>query len=630
MPPKKRVALSDPNSSNGSSSSTVAASTSSPTISVPQPTTNISNTSTPSSPPTTASTTTTTTTTTTTAPSAATTTKRIQWYWAKDSSSGVQDTLEEYAASVNSMIEGQYQLYQLKKTVKNKICKLDSTYFINFKLMVQQRYDDPSKERFVERLEIIGQAKPVPSKKIALPSRKKPAAATTTTTTTTKSKKKRPISSSSDDSSDDSSESDSSDEDVSSSDSDSDEDEDYIATWSWAGDSGGGPAKGGGHQDIWVKYDKSLNRKLEKSFQRNKSKLKIDNERFADLQNMLQRRYDDVNKRRNIKREDPKKIKPIAKSKKKPVVLPSIANLTSTITPPSTITTPLTASPSVTSPLNTSGSALSLSGLIKCPSTWTDVDSMDYKEVEVGATEKEFKWMSQLFTDTIAPQHKGMSTLSPIVFNNLKVTRVVRVQNPMQWVRYHNRKQKILDDNKGSCPKIHLVATDIPGGPEVDVKANEFFMFHGLNISSITGITKFGFDPRFCSLEGMFGAGLYFAENSSKSNQYCHSGACTCSGFLATSCRCNAKDEVCLLVCRVVLGDALIEGIFRGNSKPGDFWHGRRTEPKKADGVSIHNSVIGESKANFGPKASLQLREYIVYESSQVYPEYKVYFKRVK
>ena len=61
-------------------------------------------------------------------------------------------------------------------------------------------------------------------------------------------------------------------------------------------------------------------------------------------------------------------------------------------------------------------------------------------------------------------------------------------------------------------------------------KVNEHFLYHGLNASFIPGITKFGFDPRYCSLEGMFGAGLYFAEHSSKSNQYVHSGNCTISG----------------------------------------------------------------------------------------------------
>jgi len=275
---------------------------------------------------------------------------------------------------------------------------------------------------------------------------------------------------------------------------------------------------------------------------------------------------------------------------------------------------------------------ISTINLIKCPSTWSHQDSMDYREVNVDVHSDEFKWMKELFTNTIWPGHKGSPGLSPIYYSNLEVKRLVRIQNPMQWLRYRDRKQHILDQNSGKCSYVSKVLTATPKSPLVDPLANEFFLLHGLNTANATGICKFGFDPRYCSLEGMYGAGLYFAENSSKSNQYSHSGACTASGFKPGSCRCAQSDEVCMLVCRVVLGDCLLENVYRGNA-PGQFWHGRRTEPTKSvfgGPPSIYNSVLGESKINFGPSAALQLREYIVYESSQVYPEYKVFYKRVK
>ncbi|KAN0037467.1 hypothetical protein ACTFIV_002818 [Dictyostelium citrinum] len=587
---------------------------------------------------------------TTVAASAAPTTaqKKIQWCWAGDSGVGAsQDVLVEYDSKINSEIESQYQMHLLKpKVIKYLTFKLDKERYVDFKKMVQARYDDPNKMRTVERQLIV------PGSTLPPPTNSKP-------------KRGRNIANSddSDTASEDSSnsDSDSSDSDVSD-DSDDEDDEDYIARWFWAGDSNGGPSKGGGHQDIWVEYDDiNMRKKLEKAFANGKKKLKVDNERFVDFQNMLQRRYDDESKRRNLKREDPLKVRPKKKLTKSQKIsnattamnAMAASHATTAITTPTTTTTTTSTAPVTRSSskgqmtsvgngsatttatthhkptLTSTMSTISISDIIKCPSTWTDVDSMNYKEVDVKSHENEFQWMSKLFSQTISSNHKGISTLSPIVFNDLKVTRVVRVQNPMLWVSYHARKQKILDDNNGSCPPIHSVITNIPGGPELDKKANELFLFHGLNVSSVAGIAKFGFDPRFCSLDGMFGAGLYFAENSSKSNQYCHGGACTCSGFQATSCKCKASDEVCLLVCRVVMGDCLVENVFRGNG-PGQFWNGRRTEPKKPNNINIYNSVIGESKPNYGPKAALQLREYIVYESSQVFVEYKVYFKRVK
>lgn len=255
---------------------------------------------------------------------------------------------------------------------------------------------------------------------------------------------------------------------------------------------------------------------------------------------------------------------------------------------------------------------------------------MNYLEVDLDKTDQEFLWLQDLMNSTTYGPHKTNPGLSPVTFKQLQVTRVTRVQNPITWMRYHTRKNTILSEAKGKCsPQLTKVLTVHPNGPATDLDANEFFLFHGLNVNSVIGITKFGFDPRFCSLQGMFGAGLYFAENSSKSNQYCHAGACTSSGAQASMCKCSYNDELCLLVCRVTLGDPLVECIFRGNN-PGDFWYNKRTEPKKADQINIYNSVVGESKANYGPAAALMLREYIVYESSQVYPEYKLYYKRIK
>jgi len=371
---------------------------------------------------------------------------------------------------------------------------------------------------------------------------------------------------------------------------------------------------------------------------------------------MLQRRYDDEMKRRAIKRDDPPKKKVAAKPK-------AATSTTTQAKAKGKAKAKATAKKDASDEEedeeedekkdNSKGKAKddsttkkddtttavvlppppppTINAVIKSPSTWSGQTTMDYTEVELDKGDEEFTWMQLIFTSSIWPQHKTQPGLSPIKFNSLEVTRVIRIQNPVLWMRYHHRKDTIISSaSGGKCtPTLTKVLTAVGKGPATDANANEFFLFHGLNTSSVVGITKFGFDPRFCSLNGMFGAGLYFAENSSKSNQYCHAGSCTASGFQSTACRCTQNDELCLLVCRVTLGDPLIESVFRGNN-PGDFWHNKRTEPKKSDNINIYNSVVGESKANFGFQAALQLREYIVYESSQVYPEYKVYYKRNK
>jgi len=174
--------------------------------------------------------------------------------------------------------------------------------------------------------------------------------------------------------------------------------------------------------------------------------------------------------------------------------------------------------------------------------------------------------------------------------------------------------------------------------PRTLAAANEVFLWHGCNHEYVEGMADGGMESRHCSLDGMFGAALYFAENSSKSNQYVHSGSCKLSGAMPRDpharqqwdrdCTCKCADECCMLLCRVTLGDALLEVQHRGNA-PGQFWHQRRTESEKPGGTDgeIYNSVIAESSLR-NQRASVLFREYIVYVGAQIYPEYLVYYKR--
>ena len=269
----------------------------------------------------------------------------------------------------------------------------------------------------------------------------------------------------------------------------------------------------------------------------------------------------------------------------------------------------------------------SLSQQLALPVTWGAHSTMTTKEITLQKTSAEFQMIQDMMSNTIAAYHKNNTGNHPVKFSKLEVSRVVRIQNPVLWVRYSHRKESMVKEyNSKPTGKVGLVET----GSSTDQAANEYFLFHGLNENAIPGITRFGFDPRYCSLKGMYGAGIYFAENSSKANQYCHGGSCTASGFLTgrAQCRCKKSEEASIMLCRVALGDPFVEVKYRGNS-PGDFWHGRRCEVEKTSRskkTGVYNSVIGESQANGG--TPLLLREYVVYDSAQVYPEYVVYYHR--
>lgn len=97
-------------------------------------------------------------------------------------------------------------------------------------------------------------------------------------------------------------------------------------------------------------------------------------------------------------------------------------------------------------------------------------------------------------------------------------------------------------------------------------------------------------------LLGMFGAGIYFAEHSSKSNQYVYGigGGTGCPVHKDRSCySCHRQ----LLLCRVVLGKSFLQF----------------SAMKMAHAPPGHHSVVGRPSAG-----GLTYPEYVVYRGEQV------------
>jgi hypothetical protein len=122
-------------------------------------------------------------------------------------------------------------------------------------------------------------------------------------------------------------------------------------------------------------------------------------------------------------------------------------------------------------------------------------------------------------------------------------------------------------------------------------------------------ITKQGLDERLAS-NGLFGHGIYFAENSSKSDEYIvpdRNGHCYI--FLA----------------RVCLGEP--HSTLRSTS-------GMKRPPPRSDKPNLlYDSVRAECQQHHTsgkPNASLQrYREFIVFDRKQTYPELLITFRRV-
>ncbi|XP_045506072.1 poly [ADP-ribose] polymerase tankyrase [Colias croceus] len=170
-------------------------------------------------------------------------------------------------------------------------------------------------------------------------------------------------------------------------------------------------------------------------------------------------------------------------------------------------------------------------------------------------------------------------------FTRYHVVRIQKIVNGRLWERYVRRRSEVCEENGGS--------------------SGERMLFHGSPF--INAIVQKGFDERHAYIGGMFGAGIYFAEHSSKSNQYVYGfgGGSGCIAHKDRSCYlCHRQ----MLLCRVTLGRAfqLSSAMKMAHAPPG------------------HHSVAGAPTSG-----GLCYPEHVVYRGEQAYPEYLITYQIV-
>ncbi|XP_076615494.1 poly [ADP-ribose] polymerase tankyrase-2-like isoform X1 [Chaetodon auriga] len=204
--------------------------------------------------------------------------------------------------------------------------------------------------------------------------------------------------------------------------------------------------------------------------------------------------------------------------------------------------------------------------------------------IDLSADDKEFQSVEEEMQSTIREHRDGGHAGG--VFSRYALVKIQKVCNKKLWERYTHRRKEVSEENHNH--------------------SNERMLFHGSPF--VNAIIHKGFDERHAYIGGMFGAGIYFAENSSKSNQYVHGigGGTGCPLHKDRSC------YVChrhLLFCRVTLGKSFLQfsAMKMAHSPPG------------------HHSVTGRPSVN-----GLALAEYVIYRGEQAYPEYLITYQIMK
>ncbi|CAK0874492.1 unnamed protein product, partial [Prorocentrum cordatum] len=210
--------------------------------------------------------------------------------------------------------------------------------------------------------------------------------------------------------------------------------------------------------------------------------------------------------------------------------------------------------------------------------------------------------------------------------SGLKVLSVDRLQNCLLWQRYQDRKTELL--SRGPCVPVSeldgvaetgaVKTAVLAQGAELSAEVNEHYLFHGTSIAGANGITQHGFQIARAGehVGTMFGAGCYFAECSSKADEYVHdTGLKSVANAFK---RKGAADSAgagggtfALLLCRVLCGR-----LFRVTQKDPEG-----ISAALADG---YDSVLGDREASVGT-----YREFVSFNQENIYPEYKIIYERV-
>lgn len=206
-------------------------------------------------------------------------------------------------------------------------------------------------------------------------------------------------------------------------------------------------------------------------------------------------------------------------------------------------------------------------------------------------------------------------------FTPVKKLQVIHVQqnaNPKLWQNYVLAREKIKKKmtehdvitaaTSDVLDRINAKAgrSDKPLLGSLDESVNEFLLFHGTKPSACDNICKSDFMVSLAgtSAGSLYGPGIYFGENSSKSDEYATDDA---SGIY--------KDLYAMLLCRVTCGRML----YTEEVSPDKQTLVDKCTSKGAD----FNSVLGDRE-----KAKGTYRELVLFNNDQAYPEYVVIYRR--
>ena len=145
---------------------------------------------------------------------------------------------------------------------------------------------------------------------------------------------------------------------------------------------------------------------------------------------------------------------------------------------------------------------------------------------------------------------------------------------------------------------------------------NEYLLYHGTSFGKSNGIAQSGLDAQRGgqATGAMFGRGVYFAQNASKSDLYTTCSECATEKF--QDCR-HPQGERCILVCRVLLGESLV---LKNSSAE---IRSRIRAPDRANGVP-YDSITAACRRDGG---AVDHMEFVVFKDPRMLVQFQVFYR---
>jgi O-acetyl-ADP-ribose deacetylase (regulator of RNase III)/uncharacterized membrane-anchored protein YhcB (DUF1043 family) len=214
---------------------------------------------------------------------------------------------------------------------------------------------------------------------------------------------------------------------------------------------------------------------------------------------------------------------------------------------------------------------------------------------------------------------------SNLAHNSIEIQNIWTIENPGVFRKYYTTKKEIcLNAAVNHFPRIdglqneHEVRTKrhTVHNAKLIKEINEYYLFHGTKATCVPSIEHFGLDGRMTGDNSLFGRGIYFAESSTKADQYADD----------KTKRVGANQPLYMYVVRVLLGNAFVCQQPQPFKKPPCTSYPKTcADPCCTEHKAHFDSLIGTHRPD---NARLIFREFIVYDGSQCYPEFLVEYVR--